>query len=437
MSQQTATRPGHPPPPGAEAAAHAGPAPDPRGRGGLLGPLTRGSTPAALARLRVASAVVVLVATVVSAVVLVVGWDANRAAAADTEQLIRAQAIKTDLLRADALATNAFLVGGLESATQRSAYDDALTSVTEGITAASEAQPADQVVLARLNAAVLAYASTMELARANNRQGLPVGGAYLRQASGELRSTALPLTDALVAANAERAESAMDGQHPWLLVLPAALAVVLLFLVNRWIAARFRRHVNVGLAVAALVVLGAGVVAVAAAGTRAGDNAVVRGGSYAVVVDGAAARTAANDAKSDESLRLIARGSGQAFEDAWTAAAAEVDDALVVAGNPAVRAQWQAYVDGHAQVVALDAGGSWDDAVELATTTGSDGTTAVFTEFDTAMAQVVSDAADSATGSLRGGTWLLLAAAGLWVALGLLATGAAWRGVSVRMGEYS
>jgi hypothetical protein len=435
MSQQTAIRPGPPPVP--TASPGTGPPAGQARRDGVLGPFTRGSTPAALGRLRVLAAVVVLVATAVSAVLLVLGWDANRSAAADTEQLIRAQAIKTDLLRADALATNAFLVGGLESAAQRSAYDDALTAVTEGIAAAAEAQPADQQVLARLNTAVLEYASTMELARANNRQGLPVGSAYLREASSGLRATALPLTDALVTANAARAESSMSGQHPWLLLLPAVLAVVLLFLVNRWIAARFRRHVNVGLAVAALAVVGAGVVAVAAAGTRAGDNDIVRQGSYAVVVDGAAARTAGNDAKASESLRLIARGSGQAFEDAWTAAAAEVDDALGVAGDATVRAQWQTYVERHGQVVGLDEDGRWDDAVALATTTGPEGTTGAFTEFDTSMAQVVSDAAASATSSLRGGTWVLLAAAGLWVVLGGLAAGAAWRGVSVRLGEYS
>ena len=87
--------------------------------------------------------------------------------------------------------------------------------------------------------------------------------------------------------------------------------------------------------------------------------------------------------------------------------------------------------------MALDDDGRWDDAVALATTDGPDGSTAAFTAFDDSMAQVVSDAAASATESLRTGTWLLLAAAGLWVALGLVAAAAAWRGVSVRLGEYS
>ena len=37
-------------------------------------------------------------------------------AANTTEQVVRMQSIQVDLLRADALATNAFLVGGLETA---------------------------------------------------------------------------------------------------------------------------------------------------------------------------------------------------------------------------------------------------------------------------------------------------------------------------------
>ena len=49
-------------------------------------------------------------------------------AEADTNQLIRVQQIQTNLLIADATATNAFLVGGLEPPAQRAQYDAALTA---------------------------------------------------------------------------------------------------------------------------------------------------------------------------------------------------------------------------------------------------------------------------------------------------------------------
>ena len=127
------------------------------------------------------------------------------------EQLIRVQEIQTSLLSADATATNAFLVGGLEPpssgrpTTQRSTPRCAL------IADAADAEPADRAALSKLNQLVVSYAATIEQARANNRQGLPVGAQYLRNASNELRASALPILDNLVAANAQRASDEMDN----------------------------------------------------------------------------------------------------------------------------------------------------------------------------------------------------------------------------------
>jgi hypothetical protein len=94
-------------------------------------------------------------------------------AKADTAQLIRVQKIQSNLLSADATATNAFLVGGLEPPAQRAAYDQAMSSTSSLIAEAARAQPADGAALAALNQQVVSYAATIEQARANNRQGLP------------------------------------------------------------------------------------------------------------------------------------------------------------------------------------------------------------------------------------------------------------------------
>ena len=134
-------------------------------------------------------------------------------AQADTAQLIRVQKIQSNLLSADATATNAFLVGGLEPPAQRAVYDQALSSTSSLIVEASQAQPADAAALSALNQQVVSYAATIEQARANNRQGLPVGAQYLRNASAELRSTALPILDNLVSSNAARAADQMDARH--------------------------------------------------------------------------------------------------------------------------------------------------------------------------------------------------------------------------------
>ena len=67
-------------------------------------------------------------------------------------------------------------------------------------------------------------------------------------------------------------------------------------------------------------------------------------------------------------LTLIARGSGQPYEDAWRASSATVTDRLPgLRDSSALLASWQDYTKVHTQVRALDDGGSWDDAVGLAT----------------------------------------------------------------------
>ncbi|MEO9067509.1 MAG: hypothetical protein ABI281_05240, partial [Caldimonas sp.] len=309
---------------------------------------TSTTTPGWLARWRLAIAAVCIVASAVTALMLFNTWQDTRAASADTAQLVRVQTIKVDLLRADALATNAFLVGGLEPAEQRAAYDTALREVERTLTDAAQAQPADRAALAALNEAVLTYTSSMELARANNRQGFPVGAAYLTQASTGLRSTALPLVDNLVTANQQRSRDAMSPL-PWILVvIPGLLALLALGYLNQQMALRFRRRFNVGIVAAGAAALIMVALAGVAAGRQSSQDSTLLKGSYATVVDGVIARSAANDAKANESLRLIARGSGATYEKKWTAAATTIvaktsGDALGSVSRP-----WRTYAAAHA-----------------------------------------------------------------------------------------
>ena len=62
-------------------------------------------------------------------------------AGANTDQLVRVQAIQTKLIQADADATNAFLVGGLEPAEQRADYNAAVTSASKLIAEAARSSP--------------------------------------------------------------------------------------------------------------------------------------------------------------------------------------------------------------------------------------------------------------------------------------------------------
>ena len=205
--------------------------------------------------------------------------------------------------------------------------------VSAEIAQASAAQPADRAALAALSQKVLVYAEGIQQARANNRQGLPVGAQYLKESSAQLRSEALPIANALVGANRARAESEMSANSPGLVAVFGALALGGLFLINRQMAAAFRRQVNLGVAAAALAVLVTTVAAVWLSAVKDNNVTTLRQGDFKVAVAAAAARTAGNDARSNEALRLIARGSGAAFEAAWVEAAATTTDRLAQVGQ--------------------------------------------------------------------------------------------------------
>jgi len=369
--------------------------------------------------------------------------DALRRGGANAAQLVRIQAIHTNLIRADADATNAFLVGGLEPADQRTNYTSSMEQASRLIAEAAKAQPADGPALGALNSSVLTYAGLIEQARATNRQALPVGAQYLRVASSGLRSDALPILDALVKANDARVRAEFDAATgaPAGLITSGVLALLILIGGMVWLSRRTHRYVNVPLAgatAAILVTLVIGAISLGAVGSRVND---VRKGAYAATLATATARIAAFDAKSNESLTLIARGSGSAFEKAWVASS------NVVAGQSAAAARlssdaasmgglWKGYVGTHAQIRKADDGGQWEGAVKQAIGSGPTSANATFNAFDAGSGAALSSSSRAASDSLDAPrTWLPFAA---WLGLlvGIAAAVSAWWGVSLRLEEY-
>ncbi|WP_051485400.1 hypothetical protein [Nocardioides sp. J54] len=391
-------------------------------------------TPALLNRWQLIGMSVAIVFGVLSALVQFLGWQADGRAAADTEQLVRVQKIQSSLLNADALATNSFLVGGLEDPDQRAQYDDAVDEVLTLVTQAADAQPADQQVLAELNVAVNDYATAVAQARANNRLGYPIGAEYLSAASSELDERAMPILDALVEANTERAEGAMNGQHPfWLLLIGVAALAVLVWL-NQQLAEAFRRRINKGLVVAGVIVLVVTAVAVFGAFLRDSSNDSLQEEEFAAAVELADTRTAANAAKATESLRLIKRGGGATFEQQWQESVDEVEDGL---SRAEVVALWDTYKERHAEIVRLDDAGRWDAARTLATRTDEQGSTAPFAAFDGFLAEDTDANAAAATDELRSGRAVALVTSILTVLLGVAAAVAVARGIGERRREFS
>jgi hypothetical protein len=358
---------------------------------------------------------------------------------ANASQLVRLQLIQTSLVSADADATNAFLEGGLEPVEQRRDYDQALRRASAQIAYAARAQPADGTALAALNNDLQDYAGQVQLARANNRQGLPVGAQYLRAASATLRAGALPLLDNLTAANEQRARqefSAARASLAWLMVTyPLVLAALVAALI--WLARRTHRYLNVPLAGAGLVALVALIGGLIVLGSMAATVSDVRDGSYSSARALAGARVAAFDAKANESLTLVSRGSGASFETAWLEAAGEVTTGLA-AGASAKEAElsWQQYADLHREIRELDEAGGWDQAVARATSRAADSPNRRFDTFDRATDTDLNAASAATTDQLRDAGRGL--AVGGWLAAlaGLAVAALAWWGLAQRIEEY-
>ncbi|WP_134767310.1 hypothetical protein [Nocardioides sp. 1609] len=427
---QTASQPAPAPLP-----APAGPAQQGRATHASVQPASTGFTenvPRLLTRLQTIAITACVVFGVLAVTVQVLSWQANGRAAANTEQVVRVQEVQSLLLRADALATNSFLVGGLEPTGARAEYDDAVERALRLVADAAEAQPADRAVLADLNAAITDYTTAVTQARDYNRQQLPIGIAYLNDAGTSLRTDALPKLDALVDANAERAVDEMDAQHPWWLVGLGLLAVAVLLWVNQQVGRRFRRRVNVGLALAAVII---GVLALATgfhAYLRDDDNDSLRDGAYREAVAAATARTAGNDAKARESQGLINRGAGVTYEAFWDEQAAVVDDNT----TRSTEGLWGAYVQAHRAIRDLDDAGDWDGAVALATGTGAGSATAALDEFDAATAAVAADQGERASDGFGSGGGVALTLIALTILGALAAAGAVTRGIDLRRKEY-
>jgi hypothetical protein len=361
----------------------------------------------------------------------------------DAAQLVRVQTIRTSLVKADASATNAFLVGGLEPADVRAAYTDGIATAARTIAAAASANPGDAAALQRVNRVLANYAGLIEAARANNRQGFPIGAAYLRQASNSIQQDALPPLAALVAVEQQRVDDSNRTADwlPTLLLVVMVVALGTLIVFQFWMALKSRRILNVSMLVATGVVILVGLVGIGVTAWARSRSQDARDGAYKQTVALATARINAFDAKSAEALTLINRGSGQPFEDRFKAVSKTARSAL--AGLPASSANreqarsvaaFQQYLAAHTQVRKLDDGGNWDQAVALAT--GSGAANQDFGKFETvsdsalaSQASSLSDKLDSARRPLTATAWLLLVA-------GLVAAVATWRGVNRRLREY-
>lgn len=294
---------------------------------------------------------------------------------------VAAEEIYSSLCDADATANGAFLSGGLEPPETRQRYESGVARAASALTFAIAArEPADITApgspLATIAQQLPVYAGLVETARADNRMGLPLGAAYQREASTLMRTRLLPAAQDLyrtevaqVSADQERA-----GQFPFVELLLGVFVLGVLGFVQRSVSLRTNRVFNSGLlaATAAAALSLVWVVVAGVAVGRAVDASRTAGSAQVDVL--ARARIATLSARAEETLTLVARGTGQSAEAGYVQsdrqlgalldnAASLATDDVVREKTAAARADHATWAAAHAALRAADDSGDYTTAV--------------------------------------------------------------------------
>lgn len=410
-------------------------------------------------RLRIIGAFVALLVVAFGAVT---AWQMTDRASAADDVLTRSQPLSSDaadiyrsLADANTAAASGYLAGPQEKPEMRRRYEsDIRTAATKLVTAASNSEAGSDSArtIAELNNLLPQYKGLIETARSNNRQGYPVGSAYLRAANEQMQAQMLPKAENLYRKENQRLQSdyADAKSFPWAAIGLGLVALGSLAWAQRRNYLRTNRVLNHGLvtasAASAVVLLWLVVGhSVARAGLNDSYDHGVR--SLNVLHD---ARIASLTARSDENLSLIRRGAdttkvGDATVDAYAAGYDEQIDKLAkslvradsLADDSAGRKPvtdangfMKAWKDRHGVAQGLNDKGEYQQARDKVIGVGKDPTSVCFDNVDKALQtalgheqtefkQAAGDGKDALTGLPYGAAVLaVLGAAGAVLGIG-------------------
>ncbi|WP_423247035.1 hypothetical protein [Streptomyces pratisoli] len=413
-------------------------------------------------RLRIIGAV--LAALVVAFGVVTALEIADRATAAD-DVVSRSQPLSADaasiyrsLADADTAAASGFLAGAQEPAATRNRYHQDIASASRLLVKAAantDSSTESGHWIATLNEQLPRYTGLIERARANNRQGLPLGGAYLRYANQQMTTELLPAAQKLYDAETARLYDDHGDARLWPFLSLGIGVAALGGLV--WVQRRNYLHTNrvfnhgllAATAASAVILLWLGV-GHAVARVELNDARAHGQESLKVLND---ARISSLKARANENLTLVARGAvltadgkSDKYETDYTSGMSRLHDSLVraesladdgegrtpVATAVTAVSEWKTR---HKSASDTDKAGDYDGA--LAKVIGSKGSTGqCFDQVDAALDRALAHEQAEFTQSAQDGRGAL---AGLPIgaaALAVLGALGAILGIGRRLSEY-
>ena len=239
--------------------------------------------------------------------------------------IVGAQHIHATLADADRAEANAFLAGATEATGPHHQYTKDINDAMRQLEVAAEQAGGDTAVgqqIQAISVLITQYTTLVDIARADNEQGYPVGAAYLRQASELMHKPSegiLAKVDQLGDLDAQdlSAENTALIVTVGLLVLYAAAAIAVLALLvhsQGFLKDRFHRRRSGPLFLGNVLLLGV-VSSMVVSGFVTGYQLnMAEGQDYGRLLNLWHIRSLVYDANGSESLSLIARGNGDAFD---------------------------------------------------------------------------------------------------------------------------
>ncbi|MGW5850445.1 hypothetical protein ACWFQ8_21275 [Streptomyces sp. NPDC055254] len=450
------------------AGSHAPPPDDPPGRGTAWAEGVERLREAATTepgRLRIIGAALAALIVLFGAVSV---WEiAGRTAAAD-DVVGRSQPLSADaasiyrsLADADTASSSGFLAGARETREVRERYEKDIANASKLLVSAAANTSAggeSREQIALLSEQLPRYTGLIEQARATNRQGLPLGGAYLRYANEQMTTQLLPAAQRLYEAETGRLYTDYDDARAWPLASMGSglLALAALLWVQRRTYRRTNRVFNHGLlaATAASVVVLLWLAVGHTVARSALSEARVDGQESLKVLNDA--RIASLQARAGENLTLVARGAvltedakSDKYDRDFTTNLKQLDaglaTALRLADDAAGRTPVTHAVDGveqwkqrHAAARESDLKGDYEAALTrvIGDELHKDSSGAAFDTVDASLEQAVAHEQREFTRSARDGLGALDGLMTGAAALAVVGAVAALLGIGRRLSEY-
>ncbi|MFD3700748.1 hypothetical protein ACFWUZ_32235 [Streptomyces sp. NPDC058646] len=413
-----------------------------------------------------------IIGAVLAALIVLFGtatvWEISGRATAAGDVVGRSQPLSADaasiyrsLADADTASSSGFLAGAQESREVRERYEADIANASRLLVNAAANTGADEESrrqIALLSEQLPRYTGLIEQARATNRQGLPLGGAYLRYANEQMTTQLLPAAQRLYEAETGRLYTDYDDARSWPLasVGTGLLALAALAWVQRRNYRRTNRVFNHGLlaATAASVVVLLWL-AVGHAVARSGLSEARSDGqeSLKVLND---ARIASLQARAGENLTLVARGAvltedskSDKYDTDFTNNLEQLETglakALRLADDAAGRTPVTQAVDGvkqwkqrHAAARESDLKGDYEAALTqvIGDEQHKESSGAAFDTVDASLERAVAHEQREFTRAARGGLGALGGLVTGAAALAVVGAAAALLGIGRRLSEY-